>query len=400
MARTTISRELRIAAPPDHVFTAFTNATSLREWLCDGAMVVPHPGGRIHLWWVSGYYATGEYTKVIPNERVSFTWRGRGEPGETRVRLAISPDGNGSLLQLAHKGVGTGKKWAEAAAAIERGWETGLENLRSVLETGHDLRFTQRPMLGIMPDALTPEVAERLGVPVSRGTLVGGVVEGMGAQAAGLQGGDVIIRIGDDKTPDWAGLYAAVQGRRAGDEAEVTYYRGAEKCRAAMTLSARPIEEPPGTPAALAQALTASGEDFLSRLTAAFDGVSDEQAARPPAEGQWSALEVLAHLIASERHTHHSITSLVGGYEDWTDDWAGNLDIAHAGILAVFPTASALLKELRRNRAETWAMAAALPEEFVARKGSYWRLAFGLMDGGQHDEGHLAQVKEALAAGS
>jgi hypothetical protein len=87
---------------------------------------------------------------------------------------------------------------------------------------------------------------------------------------------------------------------------------------------------------------------------------------------------------------------MVGGYEHWVDDWPGNLDIAHAGLLAVFPTPSALLKELRRSRAETWAMLAALPGEFVARKGSYRRLAYGFMEGRLHDEGHLAQVQEAL----
>lgn len=166
-----------------------------------------------------------------------------------------------------------------------------------------------------------------------------------------------------------------------------------------MTLSARPVEDPPATPAALAEAVAAAGEDFLNRLADAFAGATDEQAALRPADGGWSAREVLCHLISTERATHDYIIQLVGGHEHWVDDWPGNLDIAHAGLLAVFPTPGGLLKELRRNRSETWAMVAALPEDFVARKGSYWRLAYGLMEGGLHDEGHLAQVKAALAGG-
>ncbi len=398
MSRTTLTLEQRIAATPAAVFHAFTNSTALREWLCDAAMVTPRPDGRLHLWWTSGYYATGEFTKVVPGERVSFTWQGKDEPTPTRVRVALRPDGEGTVVALAHKGLGTGKKWAEAAAAISRGWETGLENLRSVLETGHDLRFTRRPMVGILPDALTPETAARLGVPTDKGILLGGVVEGMGAQAAGLQQGDVIVRIGEDKTRDWAGLQTALNRHQAGDEVEVTYYRGAEKAKAKMTLSARPLDEPPATAAALSAAVTGAGEDFLGRLAAVFEGADDARARRRPAEKEWSADEVLCHLIASERATQHFIVELVGSQEPWADDWTGNPDIAHAGLLVVFPTSGGLLKELRRNRAETWAILAALPDEFVARKGSYWRMAYGLIEGRLHDEEHLSQVKAALAA--
>lgn len=398
MSRSTFALEQRIEASPAQVFHAFTNATALREWLCDGAMVVPRKDGRLHLWWTSGYHATGDFTKVVPDERISFTWQGKGEPAPTRVRVTLKPDGEATVVELAHKGVGTGRKWAGSAEAIRRGWQTGLENLRSVLETGHDLRFTRRPMLGILPDALTPEAASRLGVPVDKGILLGGVVEGMGAAAAGLRQGDVIVRLGEGKTRDWAGLQAAAQSHRAGDEVEVVYYRGADKAKTTMTLSARPIEEPPATADALAAALTAAGEDFLGRLGNAFAGASDEQAARRPADGGWSAREVLCHLISAERSTHDYITQLVGGAEHWIDDWPGNLDIAHAGLLAVFPTPGGLLEELRRNRAETWAMLAALPDAFIARKGSYWRLAYGLVEGRLHDDGHLAQIEAALAA--
>ncbi len=282
MSRTTLTLEQRIEASPAAVFHAFTNATALREWLCDAAMVVPRKDGRLHLWWTSGYHATGDFTKVVPGERVSFTWQGKGEPAPTRVRVALRPDGDGTVVELAHKGIGGGKKWAGAAAAIQRGWETGLENLSSVLETGHDLRFTRRPMLGILPDALTPEAAARLGVPIDKGILLGGVVEGMGAAAAGLQQGDVIVRIGKGKTRDGAGLQAALQGHRAGDEVEVVYYRGAEKAKATMTLSARPLEEPPATAAGLADAVSAAGEDFLARLAAAFEGDRRRSGGPPP----------------------------------------------------------------------------------------------------------------------
>jgi len=400
MPRIDITQEQRIEAPPAQVYEAFTNSTALRGWLCDGALVHPSRGGAIYLWWTSGYYAAGEFRKLAPGERVSFTWRGRGEPGQTRVRVDLRPDGEGTIVSLAHRRVGTGKKWAEAAESIRRGWERGLENLRSVLETGHDLRFTRRPMMGIYPDAFSPEEAARLGVPTNKGILVGGVVEGMGAAAAGLQKSDVIIRIDRAKISDWASLEAALGAHRAGDEVAVTHYRGPEKRTTVMTLSARAVEEPPATPVALAEAVGRSDEDCLLQLEESLAGVPDDLAGRRPAESSWSAKEVLCHLIFTHRSTQQWIVDLVGGQERWADDWPGNLDIAHAGLLAVCPTAGDLLAELRRNSAETRAMLAALPEAFVARRGAYWRLAHDLMETfTSHNEAHLTQIQEALAAG-
>lgn len=268
-----------------------------------------------------------------------------------------------------------------------------------MLETGHDLRFTLRPMLGIFPDSLTAAAVERLGVPVKKGMLIGNVVDGMGAQAAGLQKGDVITRIDEAKVTDWASLQAALAAHRAGDEVAVTYYRGADKATTVMTLSTRSIEEPPATPAALAEAFGVADDDCLRRLQETLAGVADDLAGRRPAEGEWSAKEVLCHLIASQRSTQEWIVDIVGDQERWADDWAGNLDIAHAGLLAAYPTAADLLALLGRSGAETRAMLAALPDSLVARKGAYWQLAHSIMELPLHNEGHLTQVKEALAAG-
>jgi len=81
MARTTIALEQRIEAPVSQVYRAFTNETALREWLCDAAMAHPVKGGRIHLWWTSGYHTTGEYRTLAADEQVDFTWWGAASPG-------------------------------------------------------------------------------------------------------------------------------------------------------------------------------------------------------------------------------------------------------------------------------------------------------------------------------
>ena len=69
-----------------------------------------------------------------------------------------------------------------------------------------------------------------------------------------------------------------------------------------------------------------------------------------------------------------------------------------AATISAFPKLSSLLAELKHNQAETRALLAALPDEFVARKRSYWRVAFHILSDHQHYDDHLAQVKANLAA--
>ena len=47
MAEKILKFETYIPARPEQVFYAFTNASALREWLCDLATVDPRPGGRM-----------------------------------------------------------------------------------------------------------------------------------------------------------------------------------------------------------------------------------------------------------------------------------------------------------------------------------------------------------------
>ena len=193
MSKQSLEFEQHIRVPPSQVYYAFTNATALREWLCDVATTLPQPGGRLYLAWHRGYYACGEYTALEKDKEVAFTWQGRGEPGQTQVRVSLSEKDDGTLVSLAHERIGAGEGWAQPAREFQTGWKNGLENLTSVLETGEDLRFTLRPMLGIIGNDFTPEQAKALGVPVTEGLRLGGVVEGLGAQNAGLQADDVIV---------------------------------------------------------------------------------------------------------------------------------------------------------------------------------------------------------------
>ncbi len=174
-------------------FRAFTHATLLRDWFCNAAQAEARQGGLFYFGWQSGFYACGKFLTFDPGKKLVFTWDGKDEPEPTRVSVSFAPKGGGTAVTVSHGGVGSGAKWAEVVKEIQNGWTEGLENLKSVVETGIDLRFARRPRLGIFIGEFNPEIAGRLRVPISRGIRIEGTAEGSGARAAGLQKDDVLV---------------------------------------------------------------------------------------------------------------------------------------------------------------------------------------------------------------
>ncbi|MEK7326216.1 MAG: hypothetical protein AAB217_13250, partial [Chloroflexota bacterium] len=75
-----------------------------------------------------------------------------------------------------------------------------------------------------------------------------------------------------------------------------------------------------------------------------------------------------------------------------------NVAARHTAGIAAYPTVPALLASSRRTELETGALMAALPPEFVARKGSYWSLAFGFLQPPFHNHEHFNQIRAAIEA--
>ncbi len=228
-----------IETDPESAYRAFTNATELRGWLCNVATVIPRPGGRLYMWWESGFYTSGEFTAAEPGKSVSFTWFGKGDPAQSQVEVTFSRRDEGTLVELIHKGIGDGQEWENSRAEISKGWQKALENLNSVVTTGEDLRFVTRPMLGIILDEFNAEIAKKLGLSSSDGIRIGSTVSGMGAEAAGIQENDVLTSMGGMPTIDFESLNQALNIRKAGDTVEVVFYRDGKQDSLQMTLSGR-----------------------------------------------------------------------------------------------------------------------------------------------------------------
>jgi uncharacterized protein YndB with AHSA1/START domain len=392
----TVSQERTIHARPEQVFEALASAAGLREWMCDSARMEPGPGGRYEVRWRSGYEARGKVIALEVPRRVTLTWLGTDEPGPTEVAFELTPVEGGTQVIVTHTGFGGGAEWDHAVSESEDGWAAGLENLASVLETGIDLREARRPMLGINFEPVDPQRAAREGLAVGRGIYIEGVAEGSGAQAAGLQPGDILLSLGGREVYDVDSLIAALRAHRAGDRVEAGYVRGPERRAVQVELKARPQTEVPDHPAALAQALKARYDEAMAPLTALLAGVDDETAGRRPAPDEWSVKETLAHLSISERGLPIGFGYVIMGEDVQI---SGNPDIVPekiAAVVNVTPTSSGLVERLQQDQAETVAFLAALRPEVVERKVRYRRIAqeaFGLVD---HVEEHTAQIRKTL----
>lgn len=394
----TILLEQMVSAPLEEVFRSFTNASALREWLCDLATVSPKPGGRLYLGWHSGEYACGEFLSVIPMRALAFTWRGRDDDRSTRVKIQFTDKSGRVLVRLAHI-IPINRKWQARAVNFEQEWCSSLDNLRSVLEEGIDLRLANRPMLGIYMSDFNAEIAARLGVPVERGLRLDGVVEGLGAHQAGLRKDDVIVSFGGKPMDGvYEGFQAVLQDKKAGDSVEVVYYRGPERRQVPMTLSGRPKPVIPASPTELVQTTREWVDPALERLDHCLRYVNDEEASRRPAPSEWSVMENLAHLIQGERYTQFEIIDTVSGFERWADDWGGNLNAQVAATVTAYPSLPLLLEELRRAMAETFALVENLPGEFMARKSAYRMLAVRMLEAHVHINGHCEQIEQTITA--
>lgn len=395
---TTVTAERFVKAPARFAYRAFTNSTSLREWLCDVATVQPHPRGRMYLWWRGDFYSSGHYLELEENKRVKFRWFAGIDSTPTEVTVTLTEKDGGVLVSLAHE-VPDDPSWEKPAESFRENWVESLENLKSVLETGIDLRIANRPMLGIVPGDFTEEQAKALKVPVREGMRIDDVVDGMGAKRAGIQKDDVLVEMaGHPITSDFNSLPNAIAGKKGGDRVEVVIYRGPEEKTVKMELGKRPMPKVSFDPLELARQAREIYEPALKKLESCFDNFTDEQAMKRPAPAEWSALEVVAHLIHGERFNSAYLTSLIDGYELVTDGFGTNVTAQVEATVKANPSIKLMLYTLRRTVEEVLAYTELIPAEFTQNAGSYYRFGSGLLQPNFHINAHMQQIKEALAA--
>ncbi len=136
-----LRREVAIAASPETVWEYLVDPEKAVRWWGLSATFDARPGGVFRMDVISGSTASGEFVEVDPPRRLVYTWgweSGGGgpevvPPGSSTVEIDLVPDGEGTLLRLVHRGLGS-------AAAVEghgAGWDHYLGRL-AVAAAGGD----------------------------------------------------------------------------------------------------------------------------------------------------------------------------------------------------------------------------------------------------------------------
>ena len=117
-----------------------------------------------------------------------------------------------------------------------------------------------------------------------------------------------------------------------------------------------------------------------------------------PEPNEWSALEVVAHLIQGERFNVIYLASLVDGYEPVSDGFGSNISESMTATVKANPSIKLMMEALRRSVDEILLFVEMLPADFVANKGSYYRFGSGLLQPEFHLNAHTDQLRKALEA--
>src|SRR5512132_1828805 len=94
--------------------------------------------------------------------------------------------------------------------------------------------------LGITPQAITPEIADQLGLDRTSGGLVYQVEGGGPAADAGIRPGDLLTRMGSRELEGVQDLLDELRQHEAGDRVQLTLVRGGRTQQVEVTLSERP----------------------------------------------------------------------------------------------------------------------------------------------------------------
>ena len=108
---------------------------------------------------------------------------------------------------------------------------------RKVFEDILEFGGVQKGLLGVSGNALNAAAAKQLNISDTEGFYVADLEEGLGAERAGLQPGDIIKFVDDVKINKFADLTGYLSTKRPGNQVEVTYTRDNKEYRVMVTLN-------------------------------------------------------------------------------------------------------------------------------------------------------------------
>ncbi len=155
---------------------------------------------------------------------------------------AISPgNSGGAVVNGRGQIIGISEAYIPpSAGAVALGFAipspTATEVAEELIEDG----TADHAFMGLVPGAITPQIAEQLGLSDTTGAIVLSVSNGGPASAAGIRPGDVVTAIEGEEIGSPEDLLAALRQQDPGDRVAVDVRRGDEEQTLDVTLTDRP----------------------------------------------------------------------------------------------------------------------------------------------------------------
>jgi uncharacterized protein YndB with AHSA1/START domain len=113
-------------APIAKVWRAITDVDQMRAWYFDLKEFKPEVGFEFEFSVEHEgmtYHHLCRVTEVVPQKKIAYTWRYKGEPGDSLVTLELFAEGDNTRVKLTHTGIETFPKTpAYARKNFESGW--------------------------------------------------------------------------------------------------------------------------------------------------------------------------------------------------------------------------------------------------------------------------------------
>jgi uncharacterized protein YndB with AHSA1/START domain len=139
----TIHQKVTIQAPSTKVFQALTEPSILEDWFPSQAKADVRQGGSYQYVFKfkdpqQGGTQEGQFLELRPAEKISYTWEAGGK--QTQVDFTLTKQGEKTEVELKHSGFGSGIEADQVRGMHAAVWGGYLNNLKSYLEEGKDVR--------------------------------------------------------------------------------------------------------------------------------------------------------------------------------------------------------------------------------------------------------------------
>jgi serine protease DegQ len=155
---------------------------------------------------------------------------------------AISPgNSGGAVVNSRSEVVGISEAYIPpSSGAVALGFAIPAATVVKVADQLREDGTADHSFIGLGLGDITQQIADRLGLPDTRGALALSVQEGGPAAKAGIRPGDVLVRLDGDQLASPEDLLAALRSKSPGQTVTVEFRRGSDRQEVKVQLVARP----------------------------------------------------------------------------------------------------------------------------------------------------------------